>query len=198
MKKGVLGGTFDPVHNGHLAIAESVTTKLKLAEVIFLPAGQPWWKERRITPAEHRVNMLSLALRDKPHFGISTAELDREGPTYANETIAELRMHLDRGDELYYIIGWDVVSELPLWKNPARLIELCRLAAVPRPGYNKPDLPALEAQLPGLTARLTMLDEPLVDISATSIRERVAQGQSIEHLVPALVEKYIRENRLYL
>ncbi|MDD5128021.1 MAG: nicotinate-nucleotide adenylyltransferase [Dehalococcoidales bacterium] len=198
MKRGILGGTFDPVHSGHLVIAGSVKTQLGLDEVIFLPAGQPWWKDRKITAAEHRLNMLGLALKNQPYFKVSRAEIERTGPTYADETIAEMRRHFDPGDGLYFIIGWDVVAELPLWRDPARLIQLCRLAAVPRPGYPRPDLPSLEVKIPGLTNRLTMLGEPLVDISATNIRERVAEGLSIDELVPAAVAEYIRRHGLYL
>jgi len=198
MKIGVLGGTFDPIHNGHLAVAEEVRNRLSLARILFIPTGQPWLKpDRPISPAEHRVEMVRLAIADKPYCSLSTIEVDREGPSYTLDTLAELWTRLGAGDELYFILGWDSLAELPQWKEPARVIKLCRLVAVPRPGYPRPDLKLLEAGIPGLTERVIVLDKPEVDISASEIRERVAKGLSISGLVPEAVEGYIREHKLY-
>ncbi len=198
MDIGVLGGTFDPVHNGHLAIAEEVRTRLNLTEVLFVPAGQPWLKpEHPIVAAEHRAEMLRLALTDKPYFKLSTIEIERTGPTYTVDTLTELKSEHSTG-ELFFIVGWDSLAELPLWKEPSRLIRLCRLVAVPRPGYSLPDLKSLEAAILGLSERLVLLDKPRIDISATAIRSRVALGLSIHDLVPEAVERYIREHRLYV
>ncbi len=199
MKIGVLGGTFDPIHNGHIKIAEETRAQLMLAEVLFVPAGQPWLKgSSPITAAEHRVQMVRLAISEYPYFKLSTIEIDRSGPTYTVDTLAELHAQLGSGKELYFIIGMDSLAELPRWREPSRLIELCCLVAVPRPGYSLPDMGVLEKAIPGLSQRLVILDKPEVDISATEIRKRVAQGLSIHGLVPEPVEEYIKEHRLYL
>jgi nicotinate-nucleotide adenylyltransferase len=199
MNIGVLGGTFDPVHNGHLVVAEVVRERLNLAEVIFVPAGQPWLKaDKPITPAKHRLQMLRLSLADRPYFKISTLEIERAGPSYTIDTIIELRSKINAGDELFFILGQDNLAQLPQWREPSRLIQLCYLVAVSRPGSPRPNLKTLEASLPGISPRVMMMDEPHVDISASDIRERVGQGLSVRHLVPELVNRYIKENRLYV
>ena len=201
MKQGILGGTFDPVHNGHLAIAAQTMEQLHLDEVIFLPAGQPWLKkDRPISPAEHRLRMLQMAIEGRPHLRISMSELERAGDTYTIDTIAAMQAQLGKEDELFFIIGWDKLPELPRWRDVSRLLRICRLAAVPRPGYSLPDLKILEeAVLPGvITRRVVLLDRPLVDVSASAIRQRVAQGLAIGHLVPEPVERYIRQHGLYI
>ena len=199
MKIGVLGGTFDPIHNGHIIVAEEVRARLDLAEVLFVPAGQPWLKEDSpILAAEHRVQMIRLAIAEQPYFKLSTMEIDRAGPSYTVDTITELQAQLGAGDELFFILGWDSLAQLPQWREPSRLIKACRLVAVPRPGYSLPDLNSLEAAIPGLSRRLTLLEKPEVDIDATEIRNRVAQGLPIGHLVPEPVDEYIRKHKLYL
>jgi len=198
MKIGVLGGTFDPIHQGHLVIAEEAVSSLNLAEILFVPAGQPWLKmDYPISAAEHRVQMVRLAIAGKPGFRLSTMEIERDGPTYTVDTIAQLQAQLGAGTELFFILGWDNLNELPQWREPARLVELCHLVAGPRPGYPLPDLDALETVIPGLTSSTIILDTPQIDISASEIRQRVAQGLSISHLVPEPVDRYIREHRLY-
>ncbi len=199
MNIGILGGTFDPIHLAHLAVAEEVRVRLDLAEIIFVPAGQPWLKANSpISVAEHRIQMVRLAIADKPYFKLSTLEIDRAGPSYSVDTIAELQGQLGAGDELFFILGWDSLAELPLWHEPSQLIQMCRLVAVPRPGYSVPDLKKLEAKVPGLSQRVILMDKPEIDISATEIRNRVAQGLSISHLVPEPVERYIKQHRLYM
>ena len=194
-----MGGTFDPIHNGHLAVAEEVRARLALAEILFMPAGQPWLKGGRpLAPARHRVQMVYLAIRDIPYFKLSTMEIERSGPTYTVDTMAELQAELGVGDDLFFILGWDSLAELPLWKDPSRLITLCHLVAVPRPGYPKPDLVVLERRIPGLSQRVVLMDKPEVDISASEVREYVAHGRSICHLVPEPVARYIREHKLYI
>jgi nicotinate-nucleotide adenylyltransferase len=198
MNIGVLGGTFDPIHNGHLIVAEETKVRLNLAEVLFVPAGLPWLRvDSPITAAEHRIQMVRLAIGNQPYFKLSTTEVERAGPSYTVDTIAELKGQLGAGDELFFILGWDSLAELPQWREPERLIKMCRLVAVPRVGYLVPDLKALEAAIPGLANRVILLDTPLIDISASLIRKRVAQGLSIGHLVPAPVDRYIREQGLY-
>lgn len=195
----MLGGTFNPVHRGHIVIAEEVAQKLSLDVVLFVPAGQPWMKAGSdIAAATHRVEMLWLAVGGHPQFEISLLEVERQGPTYTVDTLEELRDRLGEGVEIYLIMGWGSLAELPGWREPDRLSALCRIVAVPRPGYSEPDIAALETKIPGISQRLILLDTPMVDISSTGIRERVAAGLSIEHLVPAGVADYIEGHRLYL
>ena len=199
MNIGVMGGTFDPVHIGHLAVAEEARARLNMAEILFVPAGQPWLKaDTYISPAEHRINMLRLAIADKPYFKLSTMEIERAGASYAVDTAAELKGQLDAADELFFILGWDSLTELPQWREPQRLIEICHLVVALRPGYPAPDLKKLEVAIPGISQRALILDKPEVDISASEIRERVARGLSIRHLVPQPVNRYIKKHKLYI
>ena len=199
MNIGVLGGTFDPIHIGHIMVAEEVRARLNLAEVLFVPAGQPWLKvDISLSDAEHRVQMVRLAIADKPYFKVSTMEIERAGPSYTVDTIAELQAQVGAGDELFFILGWDNLTELPQWREPSRLITMCNLVAVPRLGYPCPNLKALEALVPGLSQRLMLMDKPEIDISALEIRSRVARGLSVRHLVPEPVNKYIKEHGLYI
>ena len=199
MKIGVLGGTFNPIHRGHLAIAEAARAKLSLDEVYFVPAARtPLKEDGSILAAEHRLRMVRLAIADYPDFKLSTVEIDRPGPSYTVDTIAELRDKLGAENELFFIIGWDSLSQFPGWREPARIIQMCRLVAVPRPGYSFPDRVSLETALPGLSQRLILLGEPKIDISASEIRQRAERGESISHLVPEPVAEYIRKEKLYL
>ena len=198
MKIGLLGGTFDPIHMGHLIIAEEVRLKLALDEVLFIPAGQPWLKsERRVAPGEHRLEMLKLAIGPNPHFKVSTIELERPSPSYSVDTVSALQDELGAEVELYFIIGFDALAELPIWKEPSRLLGLCQIVAVGRPGYAELDWRSLEQSIPGISSRVVVVDVPQIDISSTQIRERVAEGLSISHLVPEAVERYILKHRLY-
>jgi nicotinate-nucleotide adenylyltransferase len=198
MNTGVLGGTFDPVHIGHLRVAEAVTARLNLGEVIFMPAGQPWLKaDNLISAAEHRLEMVRLAIGGKDNFRLSTMEIERAGPTYTADTMAELGSQLGSDNELFFILGWDNLTQLPQWHQPSRLIELCRLVAVPRVDFPPPDLASLEGAIPGLSGRVILLDEPRIDINASEIRRMVRQGLPINNLVPEPVERYIKENGLY-
>ena len=198
MNIGVMGGTFDPIHLGHLAIAVEARTRMNLAEILFVPAGQPWLKTDRIISAvEHRVEMVRLAIADNPYFKLSTVDIERAGPSYAVDTIADLQGKVGAEDELFLILGWDSLAELPQWHEPSRLITMCRLIAVPRPGYRRPKLKSLEAGIPGISQLVMLLEKPEIDISASNIRGRVAKGLSVHHLVPKPVNSYIKEHRLY-
>src|SRR4030043_229729 len=198
MNIGVLGGTFDPVHAGHLVIAEEARLRLSLARVIFVPAGQPWLKTgRTITPAVHRVEMVRQAIAAKPYFELSIIEVDRPRPSYSVETITILQQQLGAEARFFFLVGWDSLAELPQWKEPDRLIQLCKVVAVTRPGFSRPDLKALESSVPGVTQSVVWLDIPPVDISSSDIRKRVAQGLSIHDLVSDEVESYIKEKKLY-
>ena len=199
MNIGVLGGTFDPIHNGHLLLAEEVRVRLNLAETLFVPAGQPCLKvDSPISSAQHRMEMVRLAIADKPYFKLEAMEVGRPGPSYTVDTIAGLKAQLGTGDELFFILGADNLAELPLWREPFRLITMCHLVVVPRPNYHLPDLKALAAIIPRLSQRVMLMDKPEINISASAIRGRVARGLSIRHLVPGSVDEYIRQHKLYL
>lgn len=199
MKIGLIGGTFDPAHKGHIAVAEEVHARLELDEVIFIPAAQTPLKEDYCTSAaEHRAEMVRLAIAGYPNFRLSTIEMNRPGPSYTVDTVSELRDLIGVDTEIFFIMGCDGLASFHLWKEPERLIQMCRLVAVPRPGCAVPDLDTLEKKVPGLSRNVIILDEPNVDISATDIRQRVAQGLSISYLVPGPVEEYIKKHGLYL
>jgi GTP-binding protein len=196
-KIGILGGTFDPVHLGHLMIAEEAKTALELSEVLLIPAGQPMSRpNENVTPAKHRLAMLQLAVEGSPYLKVSTVEIERQGPSYTVDTIEQIRKK-SGGDEIYFILGWDSLAQLPDWHEPSKIINLCTLVVVPRPGYAKPSLKTLEGVLPGISQNVIFLDKPRVDISATTIRDLAAQGESIDHLVPEAVARYIKKHKLY-
>lgn len=198
MDIGVFGGTFDPVHFGHLTVAEEVRCRLGIDRLLFVPAGQPWLKaDRPITPAEHRVEMLSLAIADNPRFTISTIEVDRPGPSYTIDTIADLRRYLVDEVKIYFLLGSDALAELPQWKEPSRLVQLCQLVAFNRPGVPPVSIELLESAIPGISQHISYIEVSPIDISATQIRNAVAQGASLRQLVPQDVERYIQERKLY-
>ncbi len=199
MRLGVLGGTFDPVHLGHLIIATEAQISLHLDKVIFVPAGQPWLKAKRhITEANHRLAMLQAAVASNPRFTISTQEIERSGPSYAVDTLSSLRQEIGSEDSLYFIAGLDAIAELPKWREPNKLIELCRLVGMKRPGYVELDLKALEREIPGVSDDIILINGTQVDISSSEVRRRVREGISIRYLVPEAVGEYIREKGLYL
>ena len=196
MKIGVLGGTFDPIHIGHLIVAEEARIRLGFQEVLFVPAGQPWLKgECDVTPAVHRVEMVRRAIASNPHFRLCTLEVERCGPSYTVDTMTVLRQELGSEAALYFILGRDTLAEFPVWKEPRRLLELCTLVVAPRLGSK--DLKHLEASIPELRERVIQLDMPVIEISSSGIRQRVAQGLSIRYLVPAEVEEYVAEQKIY-
>ena len=193
---GVLGGTFDPVHIGHMALAEAAREQLNLGRVIWVPAGDPWRKaSRTITAAEHRVAMVELAIRDIPQFELCMIEVERQGPSYSVDTLAELRRRAPER-ALYFLLGQDALFDLPAWREPAKLIEVAQLAVTTR-GEARPTREALEQLVPGLAARVVWVKMPQVDVSATMLRELAAQGRSLRSLVPPRVDAYIRERGLY-
>ena len=197
MNIGVLGGTFDPVHIGHLIVAEEARIKLGLREVLFVPAGQPWRKlDHNITPAVHRVEMVRRAIADNPHFKLCTLEVERPGPSYTVDTLTMLQKQLGSEASLFFILGRDTLAELPLWKEPEKLVQLCRLVVAPRLGSK--DLKHLETAIPGLLDKVIQLDMPVIGISSSEIRQRIAQGLSIRYLVPDKVAEYIAKQKLYI
>lgn len=196
---GLLGATFDPIHIGHLAIAEEARESLNLGTVLFIPAGEPWMKRgHAITPIEDRVAMVRLGIRGNPAFRLSTVEASQEGPTYTADTLRLLKGSAPKATQYFLIMGMDALRGLPLWRRPREVVRLSCIAAFPRPGYRRVALAALERRLPGITGRVTLLEGPLLGISATEIRCRVAQGKSIRYLAPEAVVRYIEQRRLYL
>jgi len=193
---GVLGGTFDPIHYGHLAAAEEARAKLSLREVIFVVVGLPPHKlDEEITPAEHRYAMVELAIASNPYFSLSRIDIDRPGPSYTVDTIALLQQQ--RTEEIYFIMGMDALMEIDTWHQPQRLIQLCRLVAVERPDF-VPDLGRLEAAVPGIAARTEIIEMPQMEISSTDLQRRVREGLPIKYQLPPQVEEYIYQHRLYL
>jgi nicotinate-nucleotide adenylyltransferase len=198
VKTGILGGTFDPVHNAHLLIAGEALRRLELDEVLFIPTSNtPLKEDTVITPVEHRVRMVELAIAGNPVFRLSRIEIDRAGISYTVDTLAEIKQSPGNDSELYFIIGLDSLKTLPRWKGPDRIIEMCRLVTVLRPGYDVPDIDELEKSITGITERLIIIDDLAPDISATDIRRRVAAGLPINDFVPGPVEQYILKNGLY-
>jgi nicotinate-nucleotide adenylyltransferase len=199
MDIGVLGGTFDPVHVGHLKIADEAIRRLDLKRILFMPAGEPWLKaEKEVTPSLHREKMLELAIEGYPHFGISTIELERPGATYTVETLEVLRESLGRTTGIFLLMGWDNLLQLPQWKRPVELVQLCRIIAFTRSGMGVPDLGMLEEKVPGIKRNTIILKIPPIDISSSDIRDRIHKGLPVKDLVPGDVEKYIRNNGLYV
>lgn len=194
----MLGGTFDPIHYGHLAIAEDCLAQLSLDEVLFLPAGDPPHKQHRpISPADDRVAMVDLAIADNPSFRLSRIDVDRPGPSYSVDTVWALREQLGSEVRIFFIVGADSLADLPRWREPERLARLCQIVAVNRPGHPWPDPSRLEGVIPDAARRIITLTTPGVDVSASELRRRVAQGKPIRYLVPDVVLAYIRERRLY-
>lgn len=198
MKIGILGGTFDPVHLGHLTIAEEAMSSLGLNRVIFVPAGNPWMKAGTpISPGPNRLAMVLAAVAGNPAFHVSPVELERSGPSYTVDTLEELQADYGSQTEYFFIIGADAIKDFGQWRNPDRVLELCTLAVVGRPAQEVLDLSLLEATLPGIGKRVAIVDGVAISVSASDIRGRVQEGRSIRYLVPSVVESYIREHGLY-
>lgn len=195
---GILGGTFDPIHLAHLIVAELAREALGLERILFVPAGDPPHKQQnQKSEAVHRRRMVELAIAGNPGLALCPVDLERPGPHYSVETIRLIReqYHLS-AENCFFIVGGDSLVDLPTWHRPDLLLTLCRLAVIHRPGY-RPDLDDLEKQLPGLSDRLAWVETPLLELSASTIRRRVAQGQSIRYQVSEDVRAYIKEHRLY-
>jgi nicotinate-nucleotide adenylyltransferase len=196
MKLGVFGGTFDPVHIGHLVLAERAREALSLDHIVWVPAGDPWRKgARAVSDPAHRVEMIRLAIAGNRAFELSTVETERTGPSYSAETLAALAATRP-GAELYFLVGLDALEDMMHWHEPHRILELARVAAAAREG-RRLDAYQLDAMLLGLGARTVWFDMPRLDISATELRERAAAGRSLRYLVPDAVDAYVRGQGLY-
>ena len=196
-----MGGTFDPIHVGHLAVAEEARESLGLRSVLFVPAGVPPHKPLAdVSPAEDRVAMVEAAIADNAGFQLSRIEVDREGPSWTVHTLELLaQRERDGGREpaITLILSAETFSGLPTWRDPHRLFELARVAVVPRAGHEAPDDAWLDRHVPGAASSVVRLDGPRLELSSTTIRERVAAGRSIRYLVPEAVARYIGDHGLY-
>jgi len=190
---GVMGGTFDPIHNGHLLTAEEAAVQFDLDEVVFVPTGHPWMKEQKeVSAPEHRYLMSVIATASNPRFSVSRIEVDRAGPTYTVDTLRELK-GLD-GDkvDLFFVTGADAMLEILQWKDPEEILALAHFIAATRPGY---DLTRFEAEAPH--PNVSVMNIPALAISSTDIRKRVGEGRPIRYLVPEGVKSYIEKAGLY-
>lgn len=195
---GVYGGTFDPVHLGHLILAETCREQARLDRVIFIPAGLPPHKQdREFTPGNARAEMLEFAIAGHPEFSVDRSEIKRSGPSYTVETLRSLRQD-HPNDELFLLMGADSLAEFPLWKDPREIASLASLIVVNRGSQAPPDLDLLIAHVgESAVARIQLVAMPGIDISASDIRRRAQQGGSLRYLVPRAVERYIVEHHLY-
>lgn len=195
----LMGGTFDPIHYGHLIAAETVRFALNFDKVIFLPARTPPHKQKIIvSDARHRYAMVEMATISNPYFEVSSMELNREGSTYTVDTIRELRSKLGWDAEIFFIIGSDAVFEILTWKNPEELLSMCSFVAVTRPGYDKDKLYSrIEELKKQYNSSIIPVEIPAYAISSSEIREKAANGESIKYMVPESVEYYIKKNNLY-
>lgn len=185
-----MGGTFDPIHHGHLVAASEVQSLFNLDEVVFVPTGQPWQKaDREVSPAEHRYLMTVVATASNPRFTVSRVDIDRDGPTYTIDTLRDL--HAARpDDELFFITGADALAQILSWKDADELFDLAHFIGVTRPGYE-----LSESGLP--EEKVTLQEVPAMAISSTDCRERVADGEPVWYLVPDGVVQYINKYALY-
>ena len=193
----IIGGTFDPIHYGHLAAAEEARVRFGLERVLFVPNREPpHKKDYAVTPAERRHDMVRLATGGHPDFHVSRVELDRPGPSYAVDTVRTLRAQVGADIPVYFITGADAILEILTWRSPQELMQSCDFIAVTRPGCNVERLQQTLQALPG--ARVHLLNAAGVDISSTEIRQRVNRGESLRYLTPTPVVRYIATHGLYL
>jgi nicotinate-nucleotide adenylyltransferase len=188
---GVMGGTFDPIHHGHLVAASEVAHVFELDEVVFVPTGQPWQKEhRKVSSSEDRYLMTVIATASNPRFSVSRVDIDRPGPTYTIDTLRELRAIRGEGAEFYFITGADALSRMMSWQDAAALFKLAHFVGCTRPGHH-----LSSAGLP--SDQVSLIEIPALSISSTECRQRVAAGEPVWYLVPDGVVQYIAKRGLY-
>lgn len=193
---GILGGTFDPIHHGHLGIAEEAREALGLERVLLVPASSPPHKPGRpVTAAAHRLAMVELAIADNPAFAASRIEVERGGASYSLDTLEALRS--EGVEQPWFILSAEALAGFPTWRAPDRILALCRLAVVPRGGYDPLDRAWVAERFPGREDRVTFLPGPLLPISGSVVRRRAAVGRSVRYLVPDAVARYIADHKLY-
>ncbi|MEX2275143.1 MAG: nicotinate-nucleotide adenylyltransferase [Actinomycetota bacterium] len=194
-KLGIMGGTFDPIHIGHLTTAEEALAQFALDEVLFVPTGQPWMKQdANVSAAEDRYLMTVIATASNPRFRVSRIDIDRDGPTYTIDTLRALA-DAERDSELFFVTGADAILEILEWKHPEELLSLAHFIAATRPGY---DLAAFGSTAAGrMRERVSIMNIPALAISSTDVRRRVGEGRPIRYLVPEGVKSYIEKAALY-
>lgn len=191
---GIMGGTFDPIHYGHLVTAEAARSKFNLNTVVFVPSGRPPHKPSSPGHTEMRYLMAFLATVNNPYFHVSRSEIDREGYSYTYDTVCEFKQHYGPTAELFFITGVDAILEILTWKHAERLLELCSFIAASRPGYDLTDIVNLPANF---QAKIELMQVPALSISSTDIRRRLNCGEAIKYLLPEAVEAYINKVNLY-
>jgi nicotinate-nucleotide adenylyltransferase len=192
---GIMGGTFDPVHYGHLVTAEAARNEFSLDKVIFIPTGSPPHKRQtKYSEGTHRLAMTSLAIASNPHFILCPIEMQRHGYSYSVDTVASLKLEYGPDTAIFFIAGADAVLDIPTWHDADSLMGLCRFIAATRPGF---DLTSLNKLPTTWREKIEVMSIPALDISSTDIRNRVRQGKSIKYLLPEGVEEYIYTKRLY-
>ena len=199
-RAGIMGGTFDPIHQGHLVTAEAARSEFKLDKVIFVPSGQPPHKRGLpITQKENRYIMSVLATAANPYFEVSRTEIDRPGESYAYETVRYFKGIMQEQSELFFITGADAIQEILTWKNVGSLLEMCTFIAATRPGYSLHELKEklISNILPIYAHKIIPLEVPAMAISSTDIRQRVKMKSTIKYLLPEAVENFIQKNDLY-
>jgi nicotinate-nucleotide adenylyltransferase len=192
---GIMGGTFDPIHYGHLVTAEIARSKFALDKVVFVPSGHPPHKQSVPGHAEQRLLMTLLATVTNPFFQVSRIEVDRTGPSYTYDTLTEFRQLSGPGSKFYFITGADAVLEMLTWHNAEQMIDLCSFIAATRPGYPLTDVRRLPENF---LKKIEMMQVPALSISSTDIRLRIREGRPIKYLLPEAVETYIYKQGLYL
>ncbi|PKB71787.1 MAG: nicotinate (nicotinamide) nucleotide adenylyltransferase [SAR202 cluster bacterium Io17-Chloro-G6] len=198
MSVGILGGTFDPVHLGHLAIAEAAMGHASLERVLFIPAGQPRLKQSQPKASvSQRIEMVRLAIQGNPKFAVCDIEARRPGPTYSVETLEQLSVKLASGVGIFFILGMDVLRQLDRWKDPERVLSLCRLLVLHRPGEEDFAWPGFYNRFPEAEGRVQIVAAPPVDVSATELRRRASTGEPLVGGVPDAVAQYIHQHGLY-
>lgn len=194
---GVFGGTFDPIHIAHLAVAEAARDEFGLRRVLFIPAAQPPHKPgREISPVEHRSAMIEAAIADNPAFEVSRLEIERSGPSYTVDTLAAL-CAADPRDRLALILSAESFAEFATWHEPRRILDLADIIVAPRVGYADADPELIARQFPDAPATAAFMDGPRIRLSASEIRQRAADGRSVRYLVPDAVAAYIGDHGLY-
>lgn len=195
---GIMGGTFDPIHMGHLVCAEQARDALKLDGVVFMPAGNPVFKRHvEVTDALHRVAMCRAAICDNPHFDVSTIEVDRGGDTYTVDTLEILRNHFPPNVKLYFIAGADAIATLPQWRDAAKLAKLASFVGLNRPRSANLQSPQVAQKLLAAGFRTLFVEAPLFELSSSDIRKRILGNRSVRYLIPPAVLEYIDSVGLY-
>ena len=198
MKLGIIGGTFDPIHIGHLLLGQEALEQLQLDRILFIPAGIPWMKARqKLSDKHHRLNMVREATKNNASFLVSDMEVKREGNSYSSETIEQLSKEHDNTTQLFFIMGSEVLKNFPQWVNPIVILRRCKLTIVTRPGQQNPNLATIQQAFPDELLETVRLPVAQIGISSSELRARVQKGLPITHWVPVGVEQYIQNNGLY-